>query len=132
MYVYCDNSVPLDIIQQLTQYRSVSLVNITGSPINNKMSWRFLVAGDMDVELYVVQDIDSHISLRETAAVDDWIESQKKLHVMRDHPSHSHYTMSGGMWGGTRDALPNINLLLIQRTMSNVYIEDMNFLNSVV
>ena len=51
---------------------------------------------------------------------------------MRDHPSHSHYTMSGGMWGGTRDALPNINSLLIQRAMSNVCIEDMNFLDSVV
>jgi FkbM family methyltransferase len=132
MYVYFDNSVPLGIIQQLTQYKSISLINMTGSPINNKMSWRFLVAADTDVERYVVRDIDSRLSLREKAAVDEWIESQKKFHVMRDHPSHSHYTMSGGMWGGTRDALPNINLLLIQKTMSNVYIEDMNFLDSVV
>ena len=132
MYVYFDNSVPLNIIQQLTQYRSVSLVNMTGSPFINKMSWRFLVAADTEVERYVVRDIDSRLSLREKAAVDEWIESQKKFHVMRDHPSHSHYTMSGGMWGGTRDALPNINSLLIQRTMSNVYIEDMNFLDSVV
>lgn len=105
---------------------------MTGSSINSKMSWRFLVAADTDVERYVVRDIDSRLSLREKAAVDEWIESQKKFHVMRDHPSHSHYNMSGGMWGGTRDALPNINSLLIQRPMSNVYIEDMNFLDSVV
>jgi hypothetical protein len=82
---------------------------MTGSPINNKMSWRFLVATDMNVERYVVRDIDVHLSLREQAAVDEWIESQKKFHVMRGLPSHSHYAMSGGMWGGTRDALPNIN-----------------------
>jgi len=132
MYIYFDNSVPLNTMQQLTQYRSVSLVNMTGSSINSKMSWRFLVAADTDVERYVVRDIDSRLSLREKAAVDEWIESEKKFHVMRDHPSHSHYNMSGGMWGGTRDALPNINSLLIQRPMNNVYIEDMNFLDSVV
>jgi hypothetical protein len=132
MYIYFDNSVPLNTIQQLTQYRGVSLVNMTGSSINSKMSWRFLVAADTDVDGYVVRDIDSRLSLREQAAVDEWIESQKKSHVMRDHPSHSHYPMSGGTWGGTRDALPNINSLLIQGPMSNVYIEDMNFLDSVV
>jgi hypothetical protein len=105
---------------------------MTGSSINSKMSWRFLVAADTDVERYVVRDIDSRLSLREQAAVDEWIESQKKSHVMRDHSSHSHYAMCGGRWGGTRDALPNINSLLIQGPMSNVYIEDMNFLDSVV
>jgi hypothetical protein len=62
---------------------------MTGSSINSKMSWRFLVAADTDVERYVVRDIDSRLSLREQAAVDEWIESQKKSHVMRDHSSHS-------------------------------------------
>jgi hypothetical protein len=61
MYIYFDNSVPLNTIQQLTQYRSVSLVNMTDSSINNKMSWRFLVAADTDVERYVVRDIDSRL-----------------------------------------------------------------------
>jgi len=122
MYNYFDNSVPLSITQQLPQCRSVILVDMTGNPINNKMSWRFLVAAATDVERYVLRDIDSRLSLHDKAAVDEWIKSQKKFHIMRDHPSHSHYIMSGGMWGGIRDAFPNINSLLIQRMMSNVHI----------
>jgi hypothetical protein len=77
------------------------MINMTNNSITNKMSWRFLVASDPNIERYVIRDIDSRISRREKLAVDEWIASGKQFHVMRDHPSHSNNAMSGGMWGGT-------------------------------
>jgi hypothetical protein len=39
---------------------------------------------------------------------------------MRDHPSHSNYAMSGGMWGGTHNAIPNLKFLLLNKNRQNL------------
>lgn len=41
------------------------------------------------VDVFVSRDLDSFVSDREKAAVDDWLSnSDAVLHVMRDHPYH--------------------------------------------
>ena len=62
------------------------------------MYWRFLAIEDPTVDLFIVRDVDSIISEREELAVDDWIKSDKVMHVLRDHPHH-YYKILGGMWG---------------------------------
>jgi len=62
------------------------------------MQWRFLPNDDEDVELFISRDIDSRITSREVQSVNEWIDSNKILHIMRDHPHH-HYKILGGMWG---------------------------------
>jgi hypothetical protein len=125
MRVYYDNTVPQKIIQQL-RANSVQLMDMTGSKMN-KMSWRFHAAAD--TQRFCARDIDSRLSKREAAAVQDWIQSGKKFHVMRDHPSHSKYPMSGGMWCST--TIPNIEKLLTG-VENQAYLQDMNFLNKVI
>ena len=49
---------------------------------------------------------------RDAAAVAEWIKSGKGFHVIRDHPSHSLYPMSGGLWGAKRGALPQVMELI--------------------
>ena len=44
------------------------------------------------------RDLDSRFSNREHAAVEDWLKSDKAIHVMRDHPLHN-FSMFGGLWG---------------------------------
>ena len=44
------------------------------------------------------RDLDSRFSNREQVAVDDWLKSDKTIHVMRDHPLHD-LSMFGGLWG---------------------------------
>ena len=46
----------------------------------------------------IVRDTDSRLGIREKLAVDEWLDSGKKLHIMRDHPYHR-VPMLGGMWG---------------------------------
>jgi len=132
MRVYHDNSVPKAVLGNLRTRHYVKLVDMQNSPLKNPMVWRFLVASDPTVERYVVRDIDSRLSKREKAAVDEWIESGKRFHVMRDHPSHSNYAMSGGMWGGTRNAIPDMEARLTRRALIPSYLQDMNFLNEEI
>lgn len=62
------------------------------------MFWRFLPATEKDVNIFLCRDTDSRLSLREKAAVDDWLLSDKDFHIMRDHVQHK-TSMLGGMWG---------------------------------
>ena len=74
---------------------------VKGDPVLSPMVWRFLIASDPSVGRYIIRDADSRLSERK-AAVSEWIESGKKFHVMRDHPSHNNFAMSGGMWAGQK------------------------------
>jgi hypothetical protein len=48
--------------------------------------------------VFCVRDADSRISKREKIAVDEWLDSNTSLHIMRDHPHHN-YVIMGGMFG---------------------------------
>ena len=50
------------------------------------------------VDLYVSRDLDSRSNERELAAVQEWLDSSKEFHFMRDHPQHK-TTILGGLWG---------------------------------
>ena len=60
--------------------------------------WRFFPTLDTQVELFMSRDLDSPIKPREVEAVDEWVKSEKALHVMRDHPAHG-VPILGGLWG---------------------------------
>ena len=72
------------------------------------MFWRFLAFEDTEVDRFISRDCDCRISERESSAVNEWIESDKKFHIMRDHPYHT-ASILGGMWGCKSDLLRNIN-----------------------
>jgi len=64
--------------------------------------WRFLPAVDPQVDLFHSRDLDSRLSAREVAAVQEFLASVAQVHGMRDHPAHS-AVMMGGMWGARVD-----------------------------
>jgi hypothetical protein len=132
MRVYYDNSVPLDVIKHLNA-NGVVLVNMSSSPLRVKTTWRFAVASDKTVARFCSRDTDSRLSLREKAAVDAWIVSNKKFHVMRDHPSHSReHAMLAGMWCATGDALPDMVERLQSRNLTDYFFQDQDFLSQAV
>ena len=99
------------------------------------MMWRFLVADDAAVDWFIVRDADSRLTPRDAAAVASWMQSGRAFHCIRDHPSHSAYAVSGGLWGGRA---PLLRLALrrswasMMRGVAAGYLDDMNFLNSVI
>ncbi|WP_018611013.1 hypothetical protein [Segetibacter koreensis] len=100
--VYYDDTVPAATIENIKK-EGGDVVNMTG--ISYGMFWRFFAADLPDCDHVIFRDSDSRLSVREKMAVDEWIESGRSIHIMRDHPSHKipfgsdSISMLGGMWG---------------------------------
>ena len=109
---YVDNSVPKQVIDRLLRENAL-VVRVGGLPAGRFGTfWRFLIADDETVDRYLVRDCDACLSLRERAAVDDWLASDRHFHVMRDGLTHTE-PMLAGMWGGVRGALPPVQQEII-------------------
>lgn len=91
---YMGSGFPLGTAEELHR-RGAEAIPCQGNP----MLARFMVNDDPGVERFLVRDTDSRLNLREHAAVQAWISSDKPFHVIRDHPGHR-VAMPGGLWGG--------------------------------
>ena len=137
MVVYYDNSVPKETIDSLTSL-NVTTIDMTNSGTYG-MFWRFFAVSLPNCELAIFRDTDSRISIREKMAVDEWIESKKSLHVMRDHPAHgipygnNSLGILGGMWGLKNNVIPLIDMMKNFFSGGKVmeYGSDQRFLKSV-
>ena len=67
--------------------------------LKNGRFWRFAPAFESDVEVMISRDADSRISEREARCVAEWLNSDKKYHVIRDHVRHYDFPMLAGLWG---------------------------------
>jgi len=115
MILYYDNSVPSETINSLLN-NNVICLDMSNSGIHGSF-WRFLASDIEDAEYVCFRDCDSRLSNREFLAVQDWIESKKTLHVMRDHPAHvipygiSEPGILAGMWGIKSKSVPMTDLV---------------------
>lgn len=98
---YVDDTVPEATLKQLID-EGAQVFRVTGqSTAHHGLFWRFMIEDDETVDIYVVRDADSIISIKERVAVGQWLESGLPFHIMRDHPVHSEL-MLAGMWGAHR------------------------------
>lgn len=136
--IYHDNSVNQDTLEKLSLDCELKNVNDCGI---SAAAWRFL-AHDEDCERFIIRDSDSRISEREALAVKEWEESNKALHIMRDHPHHG-YAILGGMWGMKKDPNMSMKELILSyqereyqnkdATNRDIWImKDMHFLRGVI
>lgn len=125
-------SVPPPVVEAL-RAAGAELVPIDMAAHGDQsMFWRFWAAADPTVERFISRDVDSRLMPRDALAVREWIASGADFHVVRDHPSHSLYPMSGGLWGARRGALPQVRELIASFPTDSNYLTDMNFLNKLV
>ena len=128
--IYHDDTVPSKALESIRS-DNVQLVNITTKiPFVPKHMWNLFVLSDPCLERYLIRSIDSRLTAREKGAVDIWIDSGKQFHIMRDHPVHVNYSIPNGMWGGIKDAVPDM-ISLIHKYIKNSkeYGTIHNFLN---
>lgn len=103
MVLYYNSTVPKNTIERLNKLK-VELIDMSDSKIHPSM-WRFTCCEKKNSEFSIFRDCDSRISMREKFAVDDWIKSNKTIHIMRDHPAHRMAcgarkpSILAGMWG---------------------------------
>ncbi len=126
---YVGEDVPSNIIETLKSLES-EIVQMGGTGWNG-MFWRFLSADSYDT--VISRDADSRLNLREKAAVDEWLGSDKDFHIMRDHPYHATEIL-GGMWGARNGILRGISQWINsynKRDYDNKYQVDQNFLRDL-
>lgn len=103
-------TVPSSTIDKLSHLLNVKIIDKEGDINTCKpMCWRFEAIDDPDVEIMMSRDTDTRILLREKLAVDEWLQSGKIFHIMRDHPYHysPHMKIMGGMFGTKK--IPEVN-----------------------
>jgi hypothetical protein len=97
-YIHRD-TVPSETIEQLQKFDNVKIIFKEGDLNNCKpMMWRFEAIDEPNVEIMMSRDTDTRIWNREVIAVNEWLNSGKLFHIMRDHPEHC-TTILGGMFG---------------------------------
>ena len=108
---YCDATVPPAAIEELKR-RHAQVVMM--DPPNFRFSgtfWRFLPSDDVaNVDRFIVRDVDSRLNVRERVAVEEWVDSGKPFHIMRDNVMHNELILAG-MWGGVPGFLPPLKTM---------------------
>jgi hypothetical protein len=66
---------------------------------------RYYPIDDPDVTVMIVRDSDSRVHERDVWCIRQFIESDKVLHIVRDHPHHNWRIMSG-LWGLKKAGVP--------------------------
>jgi len=109
---YYDDTVPTATIDELHKY-PVELVKMGKTEDCLGLYWRFRpMFDDATVERFIVRDTDSKPTIRETTAVQEWIDSGKSFHIMRDNESHG-VPILGGTWGAIPQCVPNFENKII-------------------
>ena len=91
-YVKNVNSMILDKLNEL----GCEIIDMTNSYIKNGMFFRFLSIKKNNIVM--IRDCDSYVSYREKMMITDFLNSKKKLHIIRDHPNHKEH-ITGGLFG---------------------------------
>ena len=102
-YIYYDD-VPTDILEKITSFQNIKLCKscYTGA---KTMLDRFTPIDDPNAEIMLVRDADSRIHPRDRWAINAFIKSPKKFHIIRDHIWHGTLIL-GGLWGIKQGLLP--------------------------
>jgi hypothetical protein len=96
--VYMPDNEPADLIKKLIEMKEIELFLVDTNVCLRAL--RYLPNDDPSVDIWISRDLDSTVTFREKAAVDDWIVNypDKELHIMADHAQHR-WIIAGGMFG---------------------------------
>ncbi len=124
-------STPKSYIEQLNAEPNTELILKPEMGDWTGMFWRFEDASDSSVDIMISRDTDSRLNAREAAAVEEWINSDKIFHIMRDHPYHGTEIL-GGMWGVKNPHLSQMKCLIDEYRKGDFWQVDQNFLKEKI
>lgn len=128
---YCSSNVPEEIILELQKKSEVIICDDT--PDWTFATKRFLVMSENNVERVIFRDTDSRLNSRESEAVNEWIKSDKLLHIMKDHPYHGNFPILAGMFGIVGGVISNVEKMLnLAKNTPEQYHYDQIFLEKFI
>ena len=89
---YINSNVPnlIELIQTLQFYGGHIIIRDDIGYVS-----RFEAIFDGTCDVVIVRDTDSRLTRRDVGLVDQWMESNSPIHVVRDHPHHRSLMMAG-------------------------------------
>jgi hypothetical protein len=102
--IYIADDVPQDTRESLLNIPCVRLITVNRKDGIANMFDRFKAIDEPECTLMLVRDADSRIHDRDAACIEDFLTSDKDLHIIRDHPYHG-VPILGGLWGIRKAAL---------------------------
>lgn len=131
---YLDQSVPHHVVDRLLSLGAeIHYVRGEQAQWPGPM-WRFLAYDDPDVDRVMFRDADSIIGPREASATQEWVESGKSFHIIRDFCSHTELILAG-LWSVSRGALPPMHEMIrdfVSRGVKSRHFADQYFLREYV
>ena len=109
--VYMPYNEPKEYIENIIKMKDIELILVDTNICLRAI--RFLPNDDPLVDVWISRDLDSVVTYREKAAVDDWLENypDRELHIMTDNVHHR-WTIAGGMFGVKRNTNKIVDFML--------------------
>jgi hypothetical protein len=95
---------------------------------------RYYPIDEPDVAVMIVRDSDSRIHERDAWCIQQFLESEKTVHIIRDHPHHGWKILSG-LWGIKKAGVPfnfHIEVHSYIRNHPIKWCSDMDFLCDIL
>jgi hypothetical protein len=109
--IYIADDVTINIKNNISKLPNVKLIHVNNKEGIKNMFDRFEAIDDPECTIMFVRDADSRIHDRDVACIEDFINSNKLLHIIRDHKYHNTKIL-GGLWGirkeGLKEPITNI------------------------
>jgi hypothetical protein len=115
--IYIADDVPNDIKNTLLGMPNVRLIYVRNKPGTQNMFDRFQAIDDPECTIMFVRDADSRIHDRDYSCIEDFLNSDKILHIIRDHRFHT-TAILGGLWGIKKIGLNEKITTIIQKWIS--------------
>lgn len=136
---YLGKNVISKMVNLLKTLPNVELVDMSNEAhselstgVSQGMMWRFIPAFN-SMDTVIIRDTDSLLNPRDIAAINQWLDSDKDFHIIRDAGAGSHGSrIMGGMWGVRNGLLKPHKKLFDERTTDKKYGGDQKWLNEVI
>jgi len=112
--IYIADDVPTEIVDRLSQFPSVRLVNVKRKQGTPNTFDRFSAIDNTDCDVMFSRDADSRVHERDMSCIEDFLSSDKLLHIIRDHKGHN-VPILAGMWGLRKKALTETMHSMVDR-----------------
>jgi tetratricopeptide (TPR) repeat protein len=100
--LYAGQTVPVNIRAALRQHGAEIVEAWEQLPDVPPALWPYVVADDPGVAVFLCRSVGARLGEKEAAAVDAWLRSGRRAHVMRDHILHRNLVLPG-LWGARTD-----------------------------
>jgi hypothetical protein len=129
--IFIDETVPNHHVKKLMEMPNVQIAEVEDDNIFGAF-WRFYSMFQNDDDIIISRDSDSRLSEREVRCINEWIESDKKYSIIRDHYAHYDWPILAGMWGMKGKLSDDIFSEMKRYAQHHFYTSDQIFLRDII